>query len=42
MTAENAAEIERLRKALTKIARSKGEDWDCWWIAQQALNGDDR
>ena len=36
------AEIERLRKVLTKISQSKGEDWDCWWIAEQALNGDDR
>lgn len=35
-------EIERLRKVLTKISQSKGEDWDCWWIAEQALEGDDR
>ena len=41
------AEIERLRKALTEIAQSEGEDWDvctlgCWWTAEQALKGDDR
>ena len=38
---ELRAENQRLRSILTKIAHSRGEDWDCWWIAEQALNTPD-